>query len=328
MDSKKVGIGIGIIGLIVLLIIGILLFGGKKDVYEVTFENDGSSEVVEVKKNDTVARPADPTKSGYVFKGWYHGNTEFDFDSKITEDITLTAKWEKVDDSDEKEDDKDTKTYTVKFDSNGGSAVSIQNVKEGKTAIKPGNPTRTGYTFKGWYYNGTLYNFNTKVTANIVLTAKWEKAVSPSQPSQPDVKPEEVKSYTVKFDTDGGNSISSQTVEEGKLATKPSDPIKGGYTFAGWYDGNTEFDFETTITKDITLTAKWNKNDVITYKIEETDSYVGQVILFVLKNDVKVDGIVDITTTSGNLVKDVEISKDGYVTNGYKIESVSNVRAK
>ena len=110
MDSKKVGIGI--IGLIVLIIVGIFLFGGNKEVYKVTFVNDDSKEVVEVKKNDAVSRPDDPTKTVYVFKGWYNGTTEFDFTSKITEDITLTAQWEKVAD---KVDDSDKNYYNMLF---------------------------------------------------------------------------------------------------------------------------------------------------------------------------------------------------------------------
>lgn len=63
--------------------------------------------------------------------------------------------------------------------------------------------------------------------------------------------------YTVTFNTDGGSTVSSQTVESGKTATKPADPTKEGYTFAGWYNGDTEFDFATQITANITLTAHW-----------------------------------------------------------------------
>ena len=73
--------------------------------------------------------------------------------------------------------------------------------------------------------------------------------------------------YTVTFDSDGGSAVASQTIEDEKKATKPADPTKNGYEFAGWYNGNTEFDFNTSITGDLTLKAKWN---IITYNIEYT----------------------------------------------------------
>ena len=65
-------------------------------------------------------------------------------------------------------------TYTVAFDSDGGTAVTAQTVESGKTATKPADPTKEGYTFKGWTLNGTAYDFNTAVTGNITLKATWE----------------------------------------------------------------------------------------------------------------------------------------------------------
>ena len=70
-----------------------------------------------------------------------------------------------------------------------------------------------------------------------------------------------ITTYTVTFDSNGGNQISSQTVREGAKAIRPANPIRLGYTFSGWYtsDGQ-EFNFNTVITSNITLTAKWNEN--------------------------------------------------------------------
>lgn len=70
--------------------------------------------------------------------------------------------------------------YTVTFNSNGGSSVASQTVEAGSTAKKPANPTRSGYTFTGWLLNGKTYNFSTKVTNNITLTASWTKKSSGS----------------------------------------------------------------------------------------------------------------------------------------------------
>ena len=73
------------------------------------------------------------------------------------------------------------KTFTVTFDSNGGSAVASQTVKEGEKAAKPANPTRDGYTFEGWFADealNTAYDFNTPVTSDITLYADWDRRSS------------------------------------------------------------------------------------------------------------------------------------------------------
>ena len=73
------------------------------------------------------------------------------------------------------------KTFTVTFDSNGGSAVASQTVKEGEKAVKPANPTRSNYTFEGWFTDETLknaYDFNTPVTGDITLYADWDRRSS------------------------------------------------------------------------------------------------------------------------------------------------------
>ena len=102
--------------------------------------------------------------------GWYNDSAltdEFDFSSPITEDTTLYAKWQQV-----------VYRYTVTFNSNGGSNVITQTVNGGGLAIIPNNPTKDGYTFAGWYKDSALtseFNFNTPITANTTLYAKWQK---------------------------------------------------------------------------------------------------------------------------------------------------------
>ncbi|MCD8004010.1 MAG: InlB B-repeat-containing protein, partial [Clostridia bacterium] len=70
-----------------------------------------------------------------------------------------------------------TVTYTVTFDSNGGSSVDAQSVNYGLTATEPTDPTRTGYTFDGWYLDGEKYDFDTVVTGDVTLTAEWTTVV-------------------------------------------------------------------------------------------------------------------------------------------------------
>lgn len=163
----------------------------------------------------------------------------------------------------------DTTYYTVNFNSNGGTEVTSQKVESGKKATKPANPTKQAiatetYAFENWHTstdNGTTlsdtaFDFNTPITKDITLYAKW--AVN-------------AVTHTVTFDTKGGStSPAEQTIVHGNKASKPVDPTKQDtetetYTFDNWYtstDGgatlsDTAFDFDTAIETDITLYAKW-----------------------------------------------------------------------
>lgn len=136
--------------------------------------------------------------------------------------------------------------YTVIFDSKGGSEVEKQVVKVGKTVEEPETPSREGYDFIEWQFNGKKFDFSTKVKKNMTLIAKWMKVVNPD-----DIY------YIVKFNSNGGSSVDDQSIAAGKTVTKPTNPIKEGYTFDGWYSGKTKYDFSKKITQDIELTAKW-----------------------------------------------------------------------
>ena len=132
----------------------------------VSFVNEDTMvKTVPVLSGDTVSAPADPVKEGYVFQGWYNGDTKFNASSPVTESGTYTAKWE-------------IETYTVTFDANGGSEVESQQVAYGGSATEP-TTIKEGYAFAGWYLNGELYDFTASVTENIVLTAKWNEVVTP-----------------------------------------------------------------------------------------------------------------------------------------------------
>ena len=159
-----------------------------------------------------------------------------------------------------------TEVYTVTFDSYGGTPVPpVQEVEYGLTATKPADPTLKGYTFAFWYLgedeqNATAYDFDTPVTENITLTAKWN-----------------INKYTVAFNTDGGTPVPpAQEVEYGLTATEPAAPEKTGYTFDGWYLGDEKYDFSAAVEQNITLTAKWQKKTftVKYYLPDETGAWV------------------------------------------------------
>ena len=147
--------------------------------------------------------------------------------------------------------------YTVTFNTNGGSTIPEVVVASGNKISKPTNPIKNGYIFKGWYKESSLineYNFNDYVTKNITLYAKWEK-----QHTQ-----EQVAKYKVQFETYCDTHITPQIVESGGYVSKPSNPIRAGYKFKGWYTDSSytcQFDFNSKITADTIVYAKWEKVD-------------------------------------------------------------------
>ena len=221
---------------------------GKDDVctiahnWVVTFNPDNGEDTFKqnVEYEGKAIKPTpDPEKTGYTFDGWYLDEAEapFSFDTTITSDITLKAKW-------------NINKYTVTFNSYGGTPVPpAQEVEYGHTATKPADPTLKGYTFAFWYLgedeqNATAYDFNTPVTENITLTAKWN-----------------INKYTVTFNSYGGTPVPpAQEVEYGLTATEPAAPEKTGYTFDGWHLGDEKYDFSAAVEQNITLTAKWTQN--------------------------------------------------------------------
>ena len=235
----------------------------KVNTYTITFNSDGGSSVKEqvVNENSKATKPTDPAKDNYSFDGWYLNNTKYDFSKKITENITLVARW------------KELAKYTVTFDSDGGDSISNQVVTEGQAVTKPTDPTRNGFTFYGWYLNNEKYDFNQKVTGNITLVAHWMQSVN---------------KYTVTFNSNGGSSVKKQVVNENSKATRPTDPTRSGYTFDGWYLNDTKYEFNQTISGNITLVAHWTAvTPTATYKITITrvDNFSPDSTLKVFKNN-------------------------------------------
>ena len=306
----------------ILLAVIITGCGCSKITYIVTYDTDGGSavekEVVETGK--TVTIPVDPTKEGYTFDGWYLDGEKYDFNTKVTKDITLKAKWTEVEKEEPKKDDNNEEkvTYTyykVTFDSNEGSSIPSRFVVKGSSTTKPVDPVREGYKFIAWTYKDKTFDFKTKIYKNITLKATWEKV-----PTE--------KTYTVKFDSNGGTSIKDIMVKENTKIKSPASPIKEHYKFLGWYLGEEEFDFNSVITSDITLTAKYEYVPTISYIKEDiSTSVVDQVIIYVTKDNEKVDGYVTITTTTSK-TKTVSVPSTGFITNGKIIKEITDVKIK
>ena len=153
-----------------------------------------------------------------------------------------------------------TETITITFDSDGGSKIEKQKISKGKKVTIPKEPTKEGYVFLGWYNNGILFDFSIPLEKDLQLKAKWEK--------------DQEKTYTVTFDSNGGTSVEKQLVKENEKAKRPNPPVKSGHTFVYWELDNKQYNFNSEVKKDITLKAKWKKNEsqetpsVTKYKID------------------------------------------------------------
>ena len=251
----------------------------SKKLYTIKFNSDGGSSVdaKTVIEGNNVSEPNNPTKSGYLFVEWQLDGRAYDFNTNVTKDFTLVAIWKK----DER------KQYTITFDSNGGSSVSKQTIYEKNKVVKPTNPTRSGYTFVEWQLDGRAYDFNSPVTKNITLVANWK--VIPK------------KTFTVTFNSNGGSSVSNQTITEGSKVTKPTNPTRSGYTFVEWQLDGRAYDFNTPVTKNITLMANW-REIVYTIKATSVDPYSPEVTLKVYNGSTEVTNYKSINYGSASSV--------------------------
>ena len=259
----------------------ITLYARWIEQHTVSFNSTGGSQVASqtVPDGGKATKPADPTRTGYVFDGWYYykqGNQKIDwnFDNQVKGDIKLYARW--------------IEQHTVTFDSKGGSSVDSQTVPDGGKVTKPTDPTKTGYVFDGWYYSHCGqqidWNFSTNtVNEDITLCARWTEL------------------NKVTFDSEGGTPVSPQFIADGGKVTKPTDPTKAGFAFDGWYYKQgfqkIDWDFSTnTVTDNITLYARWIEQHTVTFDSKGGSSVDSQTVP---------DG--------GKVTKPANPSKEGYV---------------
>ena len=197
--------------------------------YTITFDTNGGSEIAPITQDygTKITAPADPTRKGYTFKGWDKEIPE----TMPAENITVKAQWE-------------INQYTITFDTNGGSEIAPITQDYGTEITAPDNPTRKGYTFKGWDKEIP----ETMPADNITVKAQWE-----------------INQYTITFDTNGGSEIAPITQDYGTKITAPADPTRKGYTFKGW---DKEIP-ETMPAENITITARW----------KDTEKPTGEIII-------------------------------------------------
>ena len=130
-----------------------------------------------------------------------------------------------------------------------GNVYLTQKLHKGDKLEDIEEPKKKGYTFEGWYLDGEKYPLDKPIEENISLEAVFTK-----------------NKYTVIFNDESGEE-NSQTIEYGDKVTKPEDPIKEDYAFLGWFNGDTEYDFNEPVTGDLNLIPKWVKNKA-SYTVE------------------------------------------------------------
>ena len=200
--------------------------------YTITFDTNGGSEIATITQDygTQISAPADPTRKGYTFIGW-------DKAIPVTmpaENMTITAKWK-------------VNSYTITFDTAGGSEIAPITQDYGTAIVAPADPTREGYTFIGW----DMEIPTTMPAENITVTAKWK-----------------VNSYTITFDTAGGSEIAPITQDYGTAIVAPADPTREGYTFIGW-----DMEIPTTMpAENITLKGRWKDSEKPTGEIKISEN--------------------------------------------------------
>ena len=201
----------------------------KINQYTIAFDTNGGSEIVPITQDygTEITAPDNPTRKGYTFKGWDKEIPE----TMPAENITVKARWE-------------INQYTIAFDTNGGSDIAPITQDYGTEITAPDNPTRKGYTFKGWDKEIP----ETMPAENITVKAQWE-----------------INQYTITFDTNGGSEIAPITQDYGTEITAPDTPTRKGYTFKGW---DKEIP-ETMPAENITITARW----------KDTEKPTGEIII-------------------------------------------------
>ena len=188
--------------------------------YTITFDTNGGSKIAPITQDygTAITAPADPTRKGYTFKGWDKEIPE----TMPADNITVKAQWE-------------INQYTITFDTNGGSEIAPITQDYGTEITAPDNPTRKGYTFKGWDKEIP----KTMPAENITVKAQWK-----------------INQYTITFDTNGGSEIVPITQDYGTEITAPNNPTRKGYTFMGW---DKEIP-KTMPAENITVKAQWKIN--------------------------------------------------------------------
>ncbi|XRG79425.1 InlB B-repeat-containing protein [Rossellomorea sp. GAMAL-10_SWC] len=273
--------------------------------------SNAPAEVKDATKDRIVVRRiTSPAVYGYDL-AWFADEActiPWDFTNSIYSAKTLYGKWS-------------IHKFTVEFNKQDGSLVETKKVDYNTTLTAPTAPTRTGYTFVGWYKDAagqTPWNFATdKVTADTELFAKWS-----------------INSYTVKFDSQGGSAVDAIKANYSTMIAQPTVPTRTGYTFAGWYKdaaGQTVWNFAIDkVTSDTTIYAKWSLNTPVVTQIYDNDPKISGTTLANATITIKINGVVIATgkaDSKGQFTIQIKTQKAGIELSIYAKDSTGNESA-
>ena len=217
-----------------LIIILLLTTACESKKYSVAFVDSDNTvlKTVQVKKGDNLKNIETPEKNGYIFVNWQQNGVDYDVTKPITEDTTLTAVWTEKPDL--------TQNHTVTFNIDG--TIKTQTVADGEKAKKPANnPIKEKHVFLGWYVGEIEYDFDTPVTKDIIITAKFKK-----------------NRINITYDLNGGTgSTISVEIDKDSIPERPKTPTKFGYNFVSWVLDGKPYNFDFPLTSDTTIKALW-----------------------------------------------------------------------
>ena len=253
------------------------------DIIYVTYDGDEDF-VVTADYMAQITPPTDPVKTGYTFDGWYSDaelTSLYSFDTMPLDGITLYPKWV-------------INQYTISFEENDGSDVADITQDYQSLVTPPTSPTKPGYSFLGWFEDmgiSLAYTFDTMPAEDITLYAGWT-----------------INQYDIIYVTYDGDEDFVVTADYMAQITPPTDPVKTGYTFDGWYSDaelTSLYSFDTMPLDGITLYPKWVINQY-TISFEENGGS--------LVDDLTADYMADIS-------QPLDPNKDGFTFMGWYTDS-------
>ena len=159
--------------------------------------------------------------------------------------------------------DRELKSFTLTYVSNGGTEYAAENYKEGTEVTIDKAPTREGYIFKGWYSDEALTQAVSKVTMDSDKTvyAKWEK---------------EIKNFTLTYVSNGGTEYAAETYKEGTEVPLSKIPTRAGFSFLGWYADAalTQLVTKVTMDSDKTVYAGWKEDETPVLEKGDHSAYI------------------------------------------------------
>lgn len=219
--------------------LGLLLLSGcnKDNTVDFTLVMFGDEVVESYEKESVVDSVTYNEYAGYTFVGWYYDEELSDevesFPLTLTDDTTLYAYYS-------------SNTYTLTFDTVGGSEIEPVTATSNTHLIEPSDPLKEGYQFVNWYVDADytmLYHFDGKTMQpnDFTIYAKWEQL------------------YTLSLVVDGETTY--KYYDGLTVIAVPENPVKEGYVFEGWYSNGIEYGFNCLLSSDVTCEAVFHSQN-------------------------------------------------------------------